>query len=238
MTKRSTKKILKSIRKGSQLGWFRYFLDTLVVIVGILVAFSLNNWKESNTERKHEQKILKIIQSEFIYNKNELKRNIVKAKRIHERADTILHLFKAPKASLNEINLDSILRGFSGYSTFDPSNGALNDLIGSGNLGIIKNDSLRSHLSKWFGELQDVKEDEVRLIQFGDQHFDPYMLKYLVSTDSKFKSNSSLLLEDVEFENIVRHFRSASHYIFEYNYGMLDSEIDAILKLLENEIEE
>jgi len=36
------KKIIKHIRNE----WYRYIFDTIVVIVGILIAFTLNNWNE------------------------------------------------------------------------------------------------------------------------------------------------------------------------------------------------
>ena len=40
------KKIVKHIREE----WYRYIFDTIVVIVGILIAFALNNWNEKRKE--------------------------------------------------------------------------------------------------------------------------------------------------------------------------------------------
>ena len=48
------KKILKHFKKN----WYRYGLETLVVVVGVLIAFSLNNWNEWRKERKKEREIL------------------------------------------------------------------------------------------------------------------------------------------------------------------------------------
>jgi len=50
------KKILKHLKKN----WYRYSLETLVVIMGVLIAFSLNNW---NTNIKNQQKELVYISS-------------------------------------------------------------------------------------------------------------------------------------------------------------------------------
>jgi hypothetical protein len=48
------KKILKHFKKN----WYRYGLETLVVIIGILVAFTLNNWNEQRKDRELEKEIL------------------------------------------------------------------------------------------------------------------------------------------------------------------------------------
>jgi len=37
------KKILKHFKKN----WYRYGFETLVVVVGVLIAFALNNWNEN-----------------------------------------------------------------------------------------------------------------------------------------------------------------------------------------------
>ena len=42
------KKILKHFKKN----WYRYGLETLVVIVGVLIAFALNDWNEEKKARQ------------------------------------------------------------------------------------------------------------------------------------------------------------------------------------------
>ena len=234
--KLSTAKILRKIKKSRKKGWYHYLLDTLVVIVGILSAFALNNWKEARNEKAEEQRILKIIEAEFIYNQEELDRNITKASKLNERADSISKLFYLSKSELDTINTDLLIRGLTAYSSFDPSNGAVNDLIGSGRLGIIRNDSLRLRLSKWSGEVQDVKEDEMRLMDFGNTYLIPKRLSNISPSHSKFKLDSKKLFNDPEFENINWHIKSSTGYIINTNYKMLDVEIKSILNLLEQEI--
>jgi len=55
-------KILKHLRTD----WFRYGFETLAVVVGILVAFALDNWSET----KHSQK-------EMIATMNEIREDLV-----------------------------------------------------------------------------------------------------------------------------------------------------------------
>ena len=211
--------------------------EIILVVLGILIALQINNWNTRRQLNTQEQVILKILKSEFTYNSIELQRNIEKAMRLKKRADSVLILFKVPQNKINPENLKYLTLGLSAYSTYDPSNGALNNLISSGQLNLIKNDNLRIILSKWFGEGQDVNEDEVRIMNYGDTFLEPIRLKFLnYHTDSRFHRNSVALLENPEFENIVARMSRGVDYIIK-NYESLDLEIENILKLIDQEIE-
>ena len=48
------KKILETLKRK----WAEYLLEMIVIVIGILVAFMLNNWNE---ERKENDKIITIL---------------------------------------------------------------------------------------------------------------------------------------------------------------------------------
>ena len=54
---------MKKIIEHLKLEWWKYELETLVVIVGILGAFTLNNWNESRKDKIIEQGIYKNLQT-------------------------------------------------------------------------------------------------------------------------------------------------------------------------------
>ena len=232
------RKIRQNLLMKNKAGkYFKYAVGEIVlVVIGILIALQINNWNNQRQLNTQEQVNLKILKSEFTFNKIELQRNIEKAKRLKGRADSLLILFKVPQSNINPENLKLLTLGLSAYSTYDPSNGALNNLISSGQLNLIRNDSLRIILSKWFGEVQDVKEDEVRIMNYGDTYLEPIKLKFLnYHSASLFHRNSVALLENPEFENIVARMLRGVAYIIK-NYESLDLEIENILKLIDQEI--
>ena len=88
----------------------------------------------------------------------------------------------------------------------------------------------------WEGEVQDVKEDEKRIMEFGDRHLDPLRLEFLdLQKDTQFERNSQDLLENPQFENIVTRMSRGVDYIIQ-NYMILETEIETILQLIEQEI--
>lgn len=210
--------------------------EIVLVVIGILIALQINNWNTQRHLNTEEQAILKILKSEFSYNQEELARNIEKASRLRSRSDSLMNLFHLPENKISPEHLIKLTLGLTGYATYDPSNGALNNLISSGQLNLIKNDSLRLVLSKWSGAVQDVKEDELRMMHYGDTYLEPIRLQYLnYRKDSRFDKNPLVLLDIPEFENIVVRMYRAADYIVE-NYEFLGTEIDNILGLIEREI--
>ena len=207
--------------------------EIVLVVIGILIALSINNWNENRKETNFEQKILNELKSDFSYNKSELNKNIIKATALAHNCDSLLVLFNLPKDEVDPINYLNYIQRLGGYSTFSPSNGGLNALISSGNLYIIKNDSLRMHLARWSGMLEDTREDEIRLIEFGDTNMNPFRLEYLYRRPEPHVD--LYLLENIKFENIARTIRRSANYNVE-NYTILDLEITKILDEIKQEL--
>jgi hypothetical protein len=218
--------------------YLRYAIgEIILVVIGILIALQVNNLNEQRKEKKEELKILKILKTEYSYNRTELDRSIGKAERMKEHSDTLLKIFagKMDKKDFNTIQ--HLMLRLGAYPTFDPSNGALNDLIGSGKLKVIRNDSLRFRLSQWSGMLQDVKEDEERLMGFGDQYIIPIELElFSLSPDSKFESEAGQLFNKKSIENTVYIINGRANYLLDPNYKMLKTEIDEILQQIDLEL--
>ena len=45
--------------------WAEYFLEIIVIIIGVLGAFSLNNWKEYREEKSQEFELLQNLKDDF-----------------------------------------------------------------------------------------------------------------------------------------------------------------------------
>jgi hypothetical protein len=208
--------------------------EIILVVIGILIALQINNWNEKRKENNYEQKILNELKSDYLYNKQELHNNIKQASDLAINADSLIIILGSP---INEVDFDKFwffTRNLFGYSTFDPSNGALNNLLSSGNLNIIKSDSLRMHLSKWSGMVEDVKEDEKRLIYYGDTWLEPIFVENYYPNSGSTEINMNLM-GNHPFENIVKTMRGRANYIV-LNYKILDSEIDSIIDDINGEL--
>ncbi|WP_462251739.1 DUF6090 family protein [Ekhidna sp.] len=52
--------------------WPEHLLEILVITIGVLGAFALNNWNQSSKDREREQAILGQLKTEFTSNLNQL----------------------------------------------------------------------------------------------------------------------------------------------------------------------
>jgi len=133
--------------------------EIILVVIGILIALSINNWNTAQKDIAKEQQILLSLQEEF-------KQNIKELKFDHQlnlssiNAVTTLLNFDISGDFKTE-TIDSLLGQTFNYATFDARQGVINDLSSSGNLELIRDSKLRYTLNQWSGELNDYEEDVI-----------------------------------------------------------------------------
>jgi len=152
------KKILNHLKEN----WIRHGFETLVVVVGILVAFTLNNWNEGKKARQLEIKILK-----------EIRENIERDFEDHNQNwNFMAGTINASNAILYHLNNDlpyhdSLSVHFSWLLVipdFDPVNSGYDLLVSSG-VSSITNDSLRKDISYLYNNTYDWIEKFYRFLK-------------------------------------------------------------------------
>lgn len=161
----------------------KYFLyaigEIILVVIGILIALQINNWNEASKDALREQQILKQLNKEYIANLIQLEEKIVMRNEMIAASSTILKYIDKPE----KVQKDSLIYQLSLLGrdpTFDPIS---NDLISSGNLHLIKNDSLKQMLSRWTSEVYQLQEIELEWQKMRTEIFTPITIKLGVSRD-------------------------------------------------------
>lgn len=116
--------------------------EIFMVMVGILLALQVNNWNTDRADRVKEVKYLHGLQAD-------LRIDLVNLKVFMEdkdiKASSALRLLRmADPMSAPEIQFaDSVLNRLFTWNTFNPSTKTLDELIGSGNLSLLQDDSIK-----------------------------------------------------------------------------------------------
>ena len=164
--------------------------EIILVVIGILIALQINNWNENRKNRISESEYYCKLLADF-----ELDRQ-----NIAELYKESQHKIETSKKLLLDLNNKNRDKSFlvNNYlqalrtNAFSPSKVAMTDLVSSGKLNLLVNDSLKNSLVRYYGELDNLlyqleinrsKSIERAFLydditQFGHQYFD-YVAKSL-----------------------------------------------------------
>jgi len=227
------------------LKYLRYAIGEIVlVVIGILIALQVNNWNEERKEKIQEQRILVGLHNEFLDNHKVLSDRINLLNNSVDATTEVLSLMGTKTIEQTNKNIDSIIWKSMLFGNFNPSNSNILELIQSGRLNLVKNDTLKQRIYDWMQMLQDTNEDFKNQDLHGNVHLANYLnknysLKNLQLTDERlevsessklFDLNSHNVFNDIQFENIL-HQQLFWHTIMRDHYKELDSLANTILKI-------
>ena len=216
--------------------------EIILVVIGILIALGINNWKENQTEIKQQNVILANLNLELNNNLKNLNTAI-------EFSETYINLSENLLLSMNNLTtnkykgekLDSLLSNF-GFSKWKRSNLNIKSLESSGSLNSVENNELKKLIYDWMNQIEEMEILEKRS-DYAFQYYidyikkngswreiDKYMFKR-VKGSQILPSNDHLLISH-EFENCVNDLN-----IFEthkYNmYKRIKTELNQLIEYTE-----
>ena len=142
----------KKIRK-----YLIYALGEIVlVVIGILIAIAINNHNEQRKELRQEQIILKQLKEDYKANLAQLENKIEMRREIIAQSLNILEVAENNGAISND-SLSILFATLFMDPTFDPID---IDVVNSGNVKLIRSDSLKKYLSHWTSDIKAYTESE------------------------------------------------------------------------------
>jgi Family of unknown function (DUF6090) len=242
ITQKSMIKFFRKIRyelmeKNKTGKYLKYALSEIIlVVIGILIALSINNWNVNRINSNKETTILANIHNEFMQNKIQLEEKVKMHKREHNSCAKIISLF--PITSKPEpIVLDSLSRylwrSYGGY-TFDPSQTSINALTSTSSFDIISNVDLRNLLISWSDLVKDYQEDERYNKDFIMNQYAVYLSKHFAwNFNFKDERNDFKALQSLEFEYLVQNKYDLVNWILYENIELrkVQETLDKIIEL-------
>jgi hypothetical protein len=132
--------------------------------------------------------------------------------------------------------------------SYHPSMGEVDAMLGSGQLGLIRNDSIRVAVATWPGTVDRLRETEDEMRSDVMNTFYPYVVERvpLVTVDasvglidappSRFERNYEAMLADVAFENHVENRWVMARFILDDGRGVR-SLLKDIIRLIDAELQ-
>lgn len=191
--------------------------EIILVVIGILIALQVNNWNEERKANNEAKKITQELNSEFSNNRKVLEDRIRDLKVANNYVKLVLSFMNKEEAKIQEANIDSIISKSLKYGNYNPSNSTIRELISSGKLNLITNNSTKESLFKWLQLLEDADEDFKNQDQQATTLLIPFLYKNIsmqnlntynnmeVDRNSElFDGNYYKIFNDLEFENLYQ----------------------------------
>lgn len=226
-----------------------FFTELLIVVAGILIAVSLNSWREDNADKKREQFYLKSLKADFeqslaslndIYNQNLKSDSSVRK---------LITVVGNNGANVGPDSANKLLSGhLFGFNRFVPTSGTYKEIISTGSLQILSDNELRIALSSWDDMI--LRNRQLEDVMFWQYHLlnIPYLNKHVARSDFSQNNNISVsgrhdktdykkLFADTEFENILINRVGALEEANEY-IDIMIGQVNHIIKLIDKDLAE
>jgi hypothetical protein len=149
----------KSMEKNKSSKYFKYAIGEIVlVVIGILIALQINNWNQSEKERVAEIKYLNNIHRDLKEQLNYIKIQKSYEMRFTEAANPVLSYYNENSKFACDSVFFTNITILNSRNTFITSDPTYTDLISSGNITLIKNDTLKDKIITYYQELELIEK--------------------------------------------------------------------------------
>ena len=198
------------MKKNNIGAYLKYaFGEIVLVMIGILLALQVNTWNENRKDRNKEKALLKELHKDF-------KKNLESFQPIKQLQINTLNSGNIVFRNIDKLDMpksrDSVFRHadnmFGGYP-YNPSNGVVESLLSTGDINLIRNDTLRKYLVSWKDVLTHYTDFVEVDLNFWSQKIEPYIIENGDFMDISSDKNKAMLTDPVFVNMLVRkqHFQ-------------------------------
>lgn len=219
--------------------------EIVLVVIGILIAIQLNQWRNETSNNHQRQKVLRALQFEFQSNLAQLDTVLTYNSKVLNAYPKAMELIRTVDETVDESTFQEPLIDLGYCWSFDPINGALRSGISSGEIHLIQNDRLLELLFSWEDVVKDSEEEsltqkdlQTKSLEFLQQYIrigDLWRSDFPGSVPSHYSSDVRGLFKDMRFEDYVAF---SYYYAMEYEgeLKVIRASNLEILALIEQEI--
>lgn len=210
----------KLVEEGNLKRYLIYAIgEILLVIIGILIALFINDWRNDLNAQKTESLIIESLHIEFSAGNVAIQEFIEINENIIETNKSLLSYCLNVETEFEEATFDSLFYHAAWSESLRLNQGVFKELLNTGNLSKLSNTKLRVLLSSWDELLEKVgRSDQVGLDYLQDKlmnYFDQNLSYAMMSKDEKLGLGNLQLkgrersidkisvATDLEFENFI-----------------------------------
>jgi len=212
--------------------YLKYAIGEIVlVVIGILIALSINNWNENRKSENFERIYLENIKSDLNLNLASLKIFIAERDKSIKSTDSILEYFNGKKeldvVAFNRHSLNVMI-----WYPFEQHDNTYQELLNSGNLSIITNKKIKDHIQNMQTKFKKVAFIENEMQQDFERYlYDPFFTTVDLETSLKSVNEETVKLDFNQANALLNNQAYKNGFILSaFNSNSLTTAYSNIMK--------
>lgn len=226
------------------------FGEIILVVIGILIALSINNWNEARKNNLEEIAILESLDKNLILAKKQSE-SLVSAERESKSVLLVVLGLDSIKSNLDDLRItDKIFKdAFWNLENDIPVINTYTDLKNTNKLGLIKNQKIKEKFTSLevnLNELRGMLEDRLNVQQIriddiaeNEINFIPLIKSAIPSINitNETQNGYKSILSDQRIRNLLGIKLNMTQDVLDYRVN-LDNDISELTMLIESELQE
>lgn len=138
--------------------WRRLGLEFIVIVIGVLVALAVDDWRQTRADRALENHLLSSLRADLEADEIDAKFQEESEQKLRDAVDHILAIVDHPlapstaKKDNNGIEIDESLWFLRWRIELEVADGTYSEMIATGSFKVIQNTALRAQISKYYND--------------------------------------------------------------------------------------
>jgi len=183
------------------INWRAKIGELSTVVLGILIAFALNNFAQNRKDANLEKQYLQAVYADLEKDSLDLHNTIRSIENRMTIGQRVIGMFYNPNAPGRDSAFIFIFRDMTSFEPFIPNQSSFDALRYSGDLNHISNFELRNVLIDHYDRYEAIDFENTRSYTFIENHVSPYMMSTVPF--EQLRNGYNDFLDDWKLRNIV-----------------------------------
>ncbi|QBA63963.1 DUF6090 family protein [Muriicola soli] len=233
---------LNLVSEGKTGKYLKYaFGEILLVVIGILIALSINNWNENRKSQKVANEIYLNLRNSLVQDSTEVQRIIKsQSKSLNVQKELILKQASQESIEFEEINLHQLIEDIQiGVFSFFPKTGIYNSIVSNNGMDLLKSTKIKASLINLYDyQYERYANMDATIENKYHSRLFPVIFKKIGYVGNVTENPDQLLFKE-NYEELVSECRNV-HGILTSNRDLLieiSKEINELLQMIRDELD-
>lgn len=210
-----------------KIDWKNHFIGLLVVVIGITVAFMLENWRQERASSELEQKYLISFKDDLHYDSNKLDSTISAVQnKIYLLRSVISEM---SSGEIKQARAEEVITDMLSNHSFVPKQATYESIKNSGGMNIISDYEIKEAIVSYYSLNDELRLKEQVFFDYLQNFVLPFVYKNVEFLSGRIVNRSAI--NSFEFNNIVAGYYGLTEQNFQAYKKYKDANEELLQKI-------